>query len=168
MRLRVCSGHWGAVSRIALVGLIGSAAAACSTDSARFAENPFSNPFAASERMDTTASMAPQPAPSYSAAPMPTPSVQAQALPPVQSQPLSQPTRIASAPAPVQARPMPVAQAAPAQPASRPQFRLVGALTVEGVPHLVRIERNAEGELTQTIGAPLRISPLVTGIAATL
>jgi murein DD-endopeptidase MepM/ murein hydrolase activator NlpD len=123
MRLRVGSGHWVAVSRIALVGLIGSAAAACSTDSARFAENPFSNPFAASERMETTASTASQPQsqPSYSAAPMATPSVHAQALPPVQSQPLSQPTRIASAPAPIQPRPVPVAQTAPAQP----KFRLV-------------------------------------------
>src|SRR5690349_1324569 len=126
MRLRVGSGHWGAVSRIALVGLIGSAAAACSTDSARFAENPFSNPFAASERIDTTASTPqPQSQPSYSASPMPTPSVHAQALPPVQSQPLSQPTRIASAPAQIQPRPMPVAQTAPAQQAAQPKFRLV-------------------------------------------
>jgi murein DD-endopeptidase MepM/ murein hydrolase activator NlpD len=126
MRLRVCSGHLVAVSRIALVGLIGSAAAACSTDSARFAENPFSNPFAASERMDTSASAAPpQSSPSYATAPMPTPSVQAQALPPVQSQPLPQPTRIASAPAPIQPRPVPVAQTASAQPASQPKFRLV-------------------------------------------
>ncbi|WP_343074034.1 peptidoglycan DD-metalloendopeptidase family protein [Microvirga zambiensis] len=106
------------------MGLIGSAAAACSTDSARFAENPFSNPFAASERIDTTAS-APQPQSqqSYSASPMPTPSVHAQALPPVQSQPLSQPTRIASAPAPIQPRPVPVAQTA--QPSAQPKFRLV-------------------------------------------
>ncbi|MBQ0823125.1 peptidoglycan DD-metalloendopeptidase family protein [Microvirga sp. HBU67558] len=127
MRLRECSGHWVAVSRIALVGLIGSAAAACSTDSARFAENPFSNPFAASERMDTTASSSPQPTPSYAPAPMPTPSVQAQALPPVQSQsqPLPQPTRIAAAPAPIQPRPVPVAQSVPAQPAGQPKFRLV-------------------------------------------
>src|SRR3712207_6037015 len=107
MRLRMGSEHWVAVSRIALVGLIGSAAAACSTDSARFAENPFSNPFAASERMDAEASAASQPqaSPSYAAAPMPTPSVQAQALPPVQAQPLSQPARIASAP--IQPRPVP-------------------------------------------------------------
>lgn len=105
------------------MGLIGSAAAACSTDSARFAENPFSNPFAASERMDTGASAPSQPqaSPSYAAAPMPTASVQAQALPPVQAQPLSQPTRIASAPAPVQSRPAPAVQAA----SSQPKFRLV-------------------------------------------
>ena len=49
-----------------------------------------------------------------------------------------------------------------------PGSRLVGALTVDGMPHLVRIDRDAEGELTQNLGASLRISPLVTGIAATL
>jgi protein-L-isoaspartate(D-aspartate) O-methyltransferase len=49
-----------------------------------------------------------------------------------------------------------------------PGSRLVGALTVDGMPHLVRIDRDADGELTQNIGASLRISPLVTGIAATL
>jgi murein DD-endopeptidase MepM/ murein hydrolase activator NlpD len=126
MRLRVSSGHWNVVSRIALVSLIGSAAAACSTDSARFAENPFSNPFAASERVDTSAPAAPQSSPSYAAAaPMPTASVQAQALPPVQSQPLSQPSRIAAAPAPIQSRPVPAAQTASAQPAAQPKFRLV-------------------------------------------
>nr|WP_246742427.1 M23 family metallopeptidase [Microvirga splendida] len=106
-----------------MVSLIGSAAAACSTDSARFAENPFSNPFAASERMESGASVPSQPqaSPAYAAAPMPTASVQAQALPPVQAQPLSQPARIASAPAPVQPRPVPAAQTAAAQP----KFRLV-------------------------------------------
>ncbi|MBA1156773.1 protein-L-isoaspartate O-methyltransferase family protein [Microvirga mediterraneensis] len=49
-----------------------------------------------------------------------------------------------------------------------PGSRLVGAVTIEGVPHLVRIERNAEGELAQSVGAALRLSPLVSGIAATL
>jgi protein-L-isoaspartate(D-aspartate) O-methyltransferase len=49
-----------------------------------------------------------------------------------------------------------------------PGGRLVGALTVEGMPRLVKIERDADGELTQSLGAQLRISPLVTGIAATL
>lgn len=49
-----------------------------------------------------------------------------------------------------------------------PGSRLVGALTVDGMPHLVRIDRDADGELTQNLGASLRISPLVTGIAATL
>ncbi|MBM6596128.1 peptidoglycan DD-metalloendopeptidase family protein [Microvirga pudoricolor] len=75
------------------MSLIGSAAAACSTDTMRFAESPFSNPFAASERVqepDTTASTQPS-APIYPSAP-----IQSQALPPVQSAPLS----VASGPAP--------------------------------------------------------------------
>lgn len=101
MRLRVCSGLRIAVSRVALVSLIGSAAAACSTDTMRFAENPFSNPFAASDRFDSSAAPAQAPAQNVaSATAVPTPSVQAQALPPVQSQPLSQPSRVASAPTP--------------------------------------------------------------------
>jgi protein-L-isoaspartate(D-aspartate) O-methyltransferase len=49
-----------------------------------------------------------------------------------------------------------------------PGSRLVGALTVEGMPRLVQIERDADGELRQSLGAALRISPLITGIAATL
>jgi protein-L-isoaspartate(D-aspartate) O-methyltransferase len=49
-----------------------------------------------------------------------------------------------------------------------PGSRLVGAATVDGMPHLMRIERSTEGELIQSVGTPLRISPLVTGIAATL
>jgi len=49
-----------------------------------------------------------------------------------------------------------------------PGGRLVGALTVEGLPRLVRIERLENGELRQEFGAGLRISPLVTGVAETL
>lgn len=49
-----------------------------------------------------------------------------------------------------------------------PGGRLVGALTNEGLPRLVRIDRLDGGELKQELGAGLRISPLVTGIAATL
>jgi protein-L-isoaspartate(D-aspartate) O-methyltransferase len=46
---------------------------------------------------------------------------------------------------------------------------LVGALTQEGVPpRLVQIDRSLDGEFSQRVGAPLRISPLLTGIAATL
>ena len=94
MRRFVLSGLSTAVSRIALVSLIGSAAAGCSTDSARFAESPFTNPFASSDRVatepDTTAST--RPAPIYGTAP-----VQTQALPPVQSSPV----RTATASAPV-------------------------------------------------------------------
>jgi murein DD-endopeptidase MepM/ murein hydrolase activator NlpD len=129
MRLRVGSGQWIAVSRIALVGLIGSTAAACSTDTMRFAENPFSNPFASSERVASS-----QPAPSvpaqqpYASAAMPTSTVQAQALPPVQSAPLSQPTRMAAAPVaynPPLTRSAPPVQTAAMQPAAQPKFRLV-------------------------------------------
>lgn len=104
------------------MSLIGSAAAACSGESMRFSENPFSNPFANSERVAPGTSTESQPAPSYAAAPMPTSSVQAQALPPVQAQPLSQPSRMASAPiaAPAQQQPRPVAMnPAPAQPKMR-------------------------------------------------
>ncbi|MCB8822105.1 protein-L-isoaspartate O-methyltransferase family protein [Microvirga rosea] len=49
-----------------------------------------------------------------------------------------------------------------------PGGRLVGALTVEGAPRLVRIERLQEGELRQELGPPLRLSPLVRGVAETL
>jgi protein-L-isoaspartate(D-aspartate) O-methyltransferase len=49
-----------------------------------------------------------------------------------------------------------------------PGGRLVGALTVEAAPRLVRIERLADGESKQSLGGALRISPLATGIAATL
>ena len=84
------------------MSVIGSAAAACSSDTMRFADNPFSNPFAASDRFDSTASAAPQAQPQQMAA-VPTAPVQSQALPPVQAQPLSQPaaqpTQLASAPA---------------------------------------------------------------------
>jgi murein DD-endopeptidase MepM/ murein hydrolase activator NlpD len=90
----------------------------------RFSENPFSNPFANSERVAPGTPTASQPAPSYAAAPMPTSSVQAQALPPVQAQPLSQPTRMAAAPAPapMMQQPRPVAMA---QPAAQPKVRFV-------------------------------------------
>lgn len=158
MRLRVSSGHWAAVSRIALVSLIGSAAAACSTDSARFAENPFSNPFAASERMDTGASAPSQPqaSPSYAAAPMPTASVQAQSLPPVQAQPLSQPTRITSAP--VQSRPAPAVQTASAQP----KFRLVDTSKVPAATTPVAAAepaRRVRPGMTTTAQAPVPAAP---------
>jgi protein-L-isoaspartate(D-aspartate) O-methyltransferase len=49
-----------------------------------------------------------------------------------------------------------------------PGGRLVGALTIEGLPRLVRIDRRENDELLQELGAGLRIAPLVTGVAATL
>ena len=80
MRQSAGRGRWIAVSRIALVGLVGGVASACSTDSMRLSE-PFANPFASSERV--AGSQAPSaPAPQQVAA-LPTPPVQSQALPPV-------------------------------------------------------------------------------------
>ncbi|MGO4704260.1 protein-L-isoaspartate O-methyltransferase [Microvirga sp. 2MCAF38] len=49
-----------------------------------------------------------------------------------------------------------------------PGGRLVGAQTIEGFPRLVRIDRLDDGQLRQELGANLRLSPLVTGVAATL
>lgn len=46
-----------------------------------------------------------------------------------------------------------------------PGGRLVGALSGEGRPRLVRIDRDAGGALKQEIGAPLRIAPLVPGVS---
>ncbi|HZH06585.1 MAG TPA: peptidoglycan DD-metalloendopeptidase family protein [Lautropia sp.] len=120
------------------MSLIGSAAAACSGDTMRFAENPFSNPFANSERIapgtPTAYQNAPSyaGAPSYSAAPLPTPSVQAQALPPVQAQPLPQPSRMAAAPV-QQPRPAPVSPP-PAQPKMRFVDQTKVATTDQPVP----------------------------------
>ncbi|MGO4388598.1 protein-L-isoaspartate O-methyltransferase [Microvirga sp. 2YAF29] len=49
-----------------------------------------------------------------------------------------------------------------------PGGRIVGAVTQEDGPHLLQIERLADGECNQYIGGSLRISPLLTGVAATL
>jgi protein-L-isoaspartate(D-aspartate) O-methyltransferase len=49
-----------------------------------------------------------------------------------------------------------------------PGGRLVGALAVDRVPRLVRIDRGQDGELSEQIGGVLRIAPLVPGIASTL
>src|SRR3954469_6477276 len=100
MSERVCAGRWVAVSRIALVGLIGGLASACSTETLRFADTSLSNPFASSERVAANPPQAAQ-TPSAVAA-VPTAHIQSQALPPIQSQPLApvqaQPARLASAP----------------------------------------------------------------------
>src|SRR5690349_13652212 len=100
MSERVCAGRWGAVSRIALVGLIGGLASACSTETMRFADTSLSNPFASSERVAANQPQAAQ-APSAVAA-VPTAHIQSQALPPIQSQPLApvqaQPARVAATP----------------------------------------------------------------------
>ena len=49
-----------------------------------------------------------------------------------------------------------------------PGGRLVGALSADGAPRLVRINRQEDGELRQEPGANLRIAPLVTGVSTTL
>jgi protein-L-isoaspartate(D-aspartate) O-methyltransferase len=49
-----------------------------------------------------------------------------------------------------------------------PGGRLVGALTVEGLPRLVRVERLGDGTLLQELGPILRISPLTPGVAMSL
>ena len=49
-----------------------------------------------------------------------------------------------------------------------PGGRLVGALTVDGLPRLVRVERLADGALRQELGPSLRISPLTSGVATSL
>jgi murein DD-endopeptidase MepM/ murein hydrolase activator NlpD len=93
---------------------------------------------------------------------MPTPSVQAQALPPVQSQPLSQPARIASAPAPVQPRPVPAVQAASVQPASQPKFRLVDtSKTPAATTPVAAAEpaRRVRPGMTSTAQAPVPATP---------
>jgi murein DD-endopeptidase MepM/ murein hydrolase activator NlpD len=89
MRQGAGRGRWNAVSRIALVGLVGGVASACSTDSMRLSE-PFANPFASSERV--AGSQAPAAPASQQVAALPTPSVQSQALPPVAA------PRVAAAP----------------------------------------------------------------------
>jgi protein-L-isoaspartate(D-aspartate) O-methyltransferase len=49
-----------------------------------------------------------------------------------------------------------------------PGGRLVGALSAEGGPRLVTIDRREDGETHQEPGANLRIAPLVGGVASTL
>lgn len=49
-----------------------------------------------------------------------------------------------------------------------PGGRLVGALTIDGLPRLVRVERSLGGELSQQLGSSLRLAPLAPGRAASL
>jgi protein-L-isoaspartate(D-aspartate) O-methyltransferase len=49
-----------------------------------------------------------------------------------------------------------------------PGGRLVGALVIDGLPRLVRVERGDDGVLAQEIGAPLRVGVLARGPAAFL
>ncbi|MET0529788.1 MAG: peptidoglycan DD-metalloendopeptidase family protein [Microvirga sp.] len=129
----------------------------------RFSENPFSNPFANSERVAPGTPTASQSTPSYAAAPMPTSSVQAQALPPVQAQPLSQPSRMASAPASApmmqQPRPMPTAPQS-----SQPKVRFVDQTKVAVNEQPVAVQpapRTRPGMATpMQAPAPLKPAPV--------
>ena len=49
-----------------------------------------------------------------------------------------------------------------------PGGRLVGAVTSEGGPRLVRIDTTADGSVKRELGTRLRLSPLVAGVARTL
>jgi murein DD-endopeptidase MepM/ murein hydrolase activator NlpD len=90
---------------------------------------------------------------------MPTASVQAQALPPVQAQPLSQPARIASAPASVQPRPVPAVQTASAQAAAQPKFRLVDPSKVSAATTPVDPAKRVRPGSATTAQAPAAPAP---------
>ena len=49
-----------------------------------------------------------------------------------------------------------------------PGARLVGAVTLDGLPRLVKVDRLPDGELKQEFGGPVRLSPLVAGPATSL
>lgn len=49
-----------------------------------------------------------------------------------------------------------------------PGGRLVGAVTAEGGPRLVRIDTTADGTVKRELGVRLRLSPLIAGVAETL
>jgi protein-L-isoaspartate(D-aspartate) O-methyltransferase len=46
--------------------------------------------------------------------------------------------------------------------------RLVGAVASDGFPRLIRIERQADGNVLEDLGGVLRVAPLVAGAAASL
>jgi murein DD-endopeptidase MepM/ murein hydrolase activator NlpD len=106
------------LSRLALLGLIGGLAGACSSDTTRLASNPFSNPFGSGAKKSPEPTMTaslPEPA-------VPRTTVQAQPLP----TPQAAPRPVAGAPADI--RPAPVAQA----PATRPTQTGPGGWTAQG------------------------------------
>ena len=81
-------GH-NVVQRLVAASLLAGLTAACSSETLRFSETPFSNPFSSSQRYEptTTGSIAP--------APMPSPGVVASPLPAVSSAPLAAPSAVA-------------------------------------------------------------------------
>lgn len=80
MRKQVCAGRGPLLSRVAVASLIGGLAAACSSSTARFSENPFSNPFNSASGDQVQVSSAPASTqPVYA----PVPAVNTQPLQPV-------------------------------------------------------------------------------------
>jgi murein DD-endopeptidase MepM/ murein hydrolase activator NlpD len=81
-------GH-NVVQRLVAASLLAGLTAACSSETLRFSETPFSNPFSSSQRYEptTTGSIAP--------APMPSPGVVSSPLPAVSSAPLAAPSAVA-------------------------------------------------------------------------
>jgi len=104
MRKNACVGQVYALSRFALIGLFGGLAAACSSDTIRFSESPFSNPFSTNSAGSVAATAPDRNSEPMAVAAVPMSQVQSQALPPVQSQPLppvtSQPSYARAHPAP--------------------------------------------------------------------
>ena len=97
MRKRLSAEHLRALSRFAVIAVIGGLAAGCSSDAVRLAGNPFSNPFSTKERWSE---------------PRMTASVPAVPRSSIQSQPLAapQPSYAQPAPQPRYALPKPIRQ----------------------------------------------------------
>lgn len=49
-----------------------------------------------------------------------------------------------------------------------PEGRLVGALSIDGIPRLHRTDRPAQGDMCEELGGALRLSPLLSGVAQAL
>ncbi|WP_346767132.1 M23 family metallopeptidase [Enterovirga aerilata] len=132
------------VSRFAMIGAVGSLAAACSSDAMRLSSTPFANPFASEQSeepsltgsVDAPSTAAPMPRSSVRSVPLAPPAQKVASAPaynrpaPVEGANASRPAvaglnPAVSAPAPRAAAPARVAQSVPA-PATRPeQGRLV-------------------------------------------
>jgi murein DD-endopeptidase MepM/ murein hydrolase activator NlpD len=105
------------IPHVLILGAVGLAAAGCSSDTGRFGDAAFSNPFASKSAAETTGSVpAQRAAPAVESRPLPAPqsSYQQQSY-----QPPAQPQRYASAPPP----PPPPARPAVAAPRSAPAYQ---------------------------------------------
>ncbi len=118
-------------ARLGVVCLVGGLSAACSSDTMRFAESPFSNPFASSARLEPQNTASVTPAQSYPTAP-----VQAQTLPPL---------------SPVAASPLPPVSSAPVAVASAPAAAAVSSARPVSLPGAKGW--TAQGGSTVTVGA---------------